>query len=233
MKSKKKILMMLLAIGILLTLGNIKTSAKVKLNKTKVTIHVGESYKLKVKGTKKKVTWKSSKKSVVTVNKKGVVTGKKAGKSTITAKVGKKKLKCKITVIVKAKNNSETSNGTTENQSKKIVMTIDGKEISVTWKDNDSVKALKELLKDKSIVIKMSKYGGFEQVGSIGKTLPSNDKNITTKPGDIVLYSDDQIVMFYGSNTWDYTRLGTINLSESELKSLLGNKNVILKLELK
>jgi hypothetical protein len=117
--------------------------------------------------------------------------------------------------------------------SKQIVTTIDGKEVSVTWKDNDSVKALKELLKDKSIVIKMSKYGGFEQVGSIGKTLPNNDKNITTRPGDIVLYSDNQIVIFYGSNTWDYTRLGTINLSESELKSLLSNKNVILKLELK
>ena len=220
---------MLLAVGILLTLGYTKTSAKVKLNKTKVTIHVGESYKLKVKGTKKKVTWKSSKKSVVTVNKKGIIKGKKAGKSTITAKVGKKKLKCKVTVIVKA-NNPKKNNG---NMSKQIVTTIDGKEVSVTWKDNDSVKALKELIKDKLLEIKMSKYGGFEQVGSIGKTLPSNDKNITTKPGDIVLYSDNQIVMFYGSNTWDYTRLGTINLSESELKSLLGNKNVILKLELK
>ena len=232
MKSKKIIFMMLLSVVILLTLGNAKTSAKVKLNKTKVTIHVGESYKLQVKGTKKKVTWKSSKKSVVTVNKKGVVTGKKAGKSIITAKVGKKKLKCKVTVIVKA-NKSKKNNGDIEMMNKQIVTTIDGKEVSVTWKDNDSVKALRELLKDKSIVIKMSKYGGFEQVGSIGKNLPSNDKNITTKPGDIVLYSDDQIVMFYGSNTWDYTRLGTINLSESELKSLLSNKNVILKLELK
>jgi hypothetical protein len=232
MKSKKIILMMLLSVVILLTLGNAKTSAKVKLNKTKVTIHVGESYKLKFKGTKKKVTWKSSKKSVVTVNKKGVVTGKKAGKSIITAKVGKKKLKCKVTVIVKA-NKSKKNNGDIEMMSKQIVTTIDGKEVSVTWKDNDSVKALKELLKDKSIVIKMSKYGGFEQVGSIGKTLPNNDKNITTRPGDIVLYSDNQIVIFYGSNTWDYTRLGTINLSESELKSLLSNKNVILKLELK
>ena len=200
MKSKKIILMMLLSVVILLALGNAKTSAKVKLNKTKVTIHVGESYKLKVKGTKKKVTWKSSKKSVVTVNKKGVVTGKKAGKSIITAKVGKKKLKCKVTVIVKS-NKSKKNNGDIEMMNKQIVTTIDGKEVSVT--------------------------------GSIGKTLPNNDKNITTRPGDIVLYSDNQIVIFYGSNTWDYTRLGTINLSESELKSLLSNKNVILKLELK
>ena len=61
-------------------------------------------------------------------------------------------------------------------------------------------------------------YGGFEQVGSIGSTLPSADTRITTNPGDIVLYSSNQIVLFYDSNTWSYTKLGHINLSKSELK---------------
>jgi hypothetical protein len=116
--------------------------------------------------------------------------------------------------------------------SKQIVTTIDGKEVSVTWKDNDSVKALKDLLKDKLLEIKMSKYGGFEQVGSIGKTLPSNDKNITTKPGDIVLYSSNQLVIFYGSNTWSYTKLGHIHLSKEELKALLSNGDVVVTLSL-
>ena len=76
-----------------------QAKAKVKLNKTKATLVVNRTVKLKVKGTKKKVKWTTSNKKVATVSKKGVVTAKKPGKATITAKVGKKKYKCKITVI--------------------------------------------------------------------------------------------------------------------------------------
>lgn len=82
-------------------------AATVKLNKKKATLYVGDTLKLKVKGTKKKVKWSSSKKSVAKVSSKGKVTAKKAGKATITAKVGKKKYKCKITV--KSNSNSEIS----------------------------------------------------------------------------------------------------------------------------
>lgn len=76
----------------------VQAAAKVKLNKTKLTIDKGETYQLKVKNTKKKVTWSSKNKSIATVNKKGVVKGRKAGTTTITAKVGKKKYTCKVTV---------------------------------------------------------------------------------------------------------------------------------------
>lgn len=79
----------------------------------------------------------------------------------------------------------------------------------------------------------MSKYVGFEQVGSIGSTLPSSDTRITTSPEDIVLYSSNQIVLFYDCNTWSYTKLGYINLSKSELIDLLGDDNVVLTLKLK
>lgn len=79
----------------------------------------------------------------------------------------------------------------------------------------------------------MSMYGGFEQVGSIGSTLPSYDTRITTSPGDIVLYSSNQIVIFYDSNTWSYTKLGHINLSKSELTDLLGDEDVVISLGLK
>ncbi len=75
-----------------------EAAAKVKLNTTKVTLTVGATKQLKVTGTKKKVTWSSSKKRVATVSKKGKVTAKKAGTATITAKVGKRKLTCKVTV---------------------------------------------------------------------------------------------------------------------------------------
>lgn len=77
----------------------------------------------------------------------------------------------------------------------KLTLKIDGIEVDVIWSDNDSVRALKNLAKD-GLTINMSKYGGFEQVGSIGSTLPSADTRITTNPGDIVLYSSNQIVLF-------------------------------------
>ncbi|MBO5487091.1 MAG: Ig-like domain-containing protein [Eubacterium sp.] len=89
-----------------------KSIKKPKLNKTKLSLTVGKTTTLKVKNTKKKVSWSSSKKSVATVSKKGKVTAKKKGTATITAKVGKTKLKCKITVT-KAK--KKTSSGSVSN----------------------------------------------------------------------------------------------------------------------
>ena len=74
------------------------SAAKIKLNKTKLTLTQGKKYRLRVKGTKKKVKWTSTKKSVATVNKKGVVTAKKKGTAYIKAKVGKKTYKCKVIV---------------------------------------------------------------------------------------------------------------------------------------
>lgn len=220
---KQKVLIGMITCLLMVGLLCACTPAKIRLNKTKVTIKVGQTYKLKVKGTKKKVKWTSSKKSVVSVSKKGKIKGKKKGKATITARVGKKKLKCKVKVVVKAATDTHTSRS-----EKAMKIEIDGKAVPVIWKDNESVKALRNMVKDKPLEIKMSRYGGFEQVGSIGKALPSNDKETTTSPGDIVLYSSDQIVVFYGSNEWDYTRLGKINLSKNEIKTLLDKKNVTI-----
>ncbi|MCR5456614.1 MAG: hypothetical protein K6F14_00870 [Clostridiales bacterium] len=98
-------------------------------------------------------------------------------------------------------------------------------ELSVNWMNNSSVEALKELAKG-GITIQMSMYGGFEQVGPLNATLPTDDKQTTTDYGDIVLYSGNQIVIFYGSNSWSYTRLGHINLSRYEMIDLLSNGDV-------
>ena len=101
--------------------------------------------------------------------------------------------------------------------------------VNVEWEDNASVDALEELVRTESLTIQMSMYGGFEQVGSIGTSLPRDDAQTTTGAGDIVLYSGNQIVIFYGSNSWAYTRLGKItDLSRSELKELLGNGDVTI-----
>jgi hypothetical protein len=75
-------------------------------------------------------------------------------------------------------------------------------------------------------------YGGFEQVGPIGWDIVSNDQQTTTQAGDIVLYSGDQIVIFYGSNSWAYTRLGHVDLSSKEMEALLGNGDVMLTLQM-
>jgi hypothetical protein len=77
----------------------------------------------------------------------------------------------------------------------------------------------------------MDRYGGFEQVGPIGRTIKSNDNQMTTEPGDIVLYNSNNIVVFFGSNNWSYTKLGHINLSEEQLKELLDKPNVTIRLE--
>ena len=119
-----------------------------------------------------------------------------------------------------------------ESANMKLSLKLNDIEVDVIWTDNDSVRALKNLAKD-GLTINMSKYGGFEQVGSIGSTLPSSDTRITTSPGDIVLYSSNQIVIFYDSNTWSYTKLGHINLSKSELTDLLGDEDVVITLTLK
>ena len=102
-------------------------------------------------------------------------------------------------------------------------------EVSVQWEANESVAAMRELAVDGPLTISMSMYGGFEQVGPIGRNLPRNDVQTVTEAGDIVLYAGNQIVVFYGSNSWAYTRLGKItDLTAQELTARLGNGNVVL-----
>ena len=104
---------------------------------------------------------------------------------------------------------------------------IDDKVVPVTWEQNASTAALQKLL---PLTIKMSPYGGFEQVGAIGQNITSADKQITTQYGDIVLYAGNKLVIFYGSNSWAYTRLGHIDLSQQELTALLNRDGVTVQL---
>lgn len=108
----------------------------------------------------------------------------------------------------------------------RLKIKINGTEVAVTWKENESVAALAELALEAPITIQMSMYGGFEQVGPLGTAIPRNDTQTTTSAGDIVLYSGNQIVVFYGSNSWAYTRLGHIELSAERMSELLGNGDV-------
>ena len=119
---------------------------------------------------------------------------------------------------------------TTESEEpEEMQMQIGDTVVTVKWENNESVKALRELAGDQPLTVEMSMYGGFEQVGSIGQRLPRNDVQTTTSAGDIVLYSGNQIVVFYGSNSWAYTRLGRItDKTAEELTALLGNGDVTI-----
>ena len=77
--------------------------------------------------------------------------------------------------------------------------------------ENEAVDALKEMMEEAPVVIQMSDYSGFEKVGALGTSLPTSNSQTTTQAGDIVLYQGNQIVIFYGSNSWSYTRLGHID----------------------
>lgn len=100
--------------------------------------------------------------------------------------------------------------------------------VPVSWEDNASVRALMELAAEDGLAISMSMYGGFEQVGPIGQSIVRDDVQTTTEAGDIMLYSGDKIVLFYGSNRWAYTRLGRMELSRQQLRELLGSGDVTI-----
>ena len=106
-------------------------------------------------------------------------------------------------------------------------LTIGETEVPVTWEKNESVEALRELL---PLTVPMSMYGGFEQVGPIGQSIPHSDAQTRTTSGDIVLYAGNQIVIFYGSNSWSYTMLGHVDLTQQEMTDLLSQGDVTIHL---
>ena len=127
------------------------------------------------------------------------------------------------------------SEPTGENETQtELSLTIGNTPVKVDWQNNSSVAALKELVKDKPLTINMTMYGGFEQVGAIGQSVARNDSQTTTRSGDIVLYSGNQIVIFYGSNSWSYTRLGRVtDKNDAQMRELLANGNTSITIEIK
>ena len=116
-----------------------------------------------------------------------------------------------------------------ENSMVDLILRIGNMDLPVEWENNESVAALGALAAESPLTVELSPYGGFEQVGRLGTSLPNDDLPLVTAPGDIVLYSGDQIVLFYGSNSWSYTKLGKITgLDQDELTQLLGGEAVTL-----
>lgn len=114
-----------------------------------------------------------------------------------------------------------------------IYLSANGKTRSVTLNDNAATAALKHLLKEGPLTVRMSDYGGFEKVGALPQSFPTSNSQITTQPGDIMLYQGNQMVIFYGSNSWSYTPLGKIdNATASNVKEFLGDGSVNVTLSL-
>ena len=109
---------------------------------------------------------------------------------------------------------SQTTNNETmeeENSAMNMIVQIGGNTFTATLEENIAVNALVKMMEQEPVTIQMSDYSGFEKVGPLGTSLPTSNQQTTTQAGDIVLYQGNQIVMFYGSNSWSYTRLGHID----------------------
>lgn len=106
---------------------------------------------------------------------------------------------------------TDIQNNTEENKVANMNVQVGDVIFSATLEENEAVSALVEMMRESPVVIQMSDYSGFEKVGSLRTSLPVNNSQTTTQAGDIVLYNGNQIVIFYGSNSWSYTRLGRID----------------------
>lgn len=127
---------------------------------------------------------------------------------------------------------SETENNgsasTEKEETMKITITINiTHKMTATLAENSSAKAFFALLKKGAVTVKMHDYGNFEKVGELPESLPRNDTQITTEPGDIILYQGNQITIYYDTNSWNFTRLGKIeSVTQTMLKSILGEGDV-------
>ena len=108
-----------------------------------------------------------------------------------------------------------------------LVIEVNGKRFYADLEDNCAAKLFIEQLNSAAIEVEMHDYGGFEKVGPLPWTLPRNDMQITTEPGDVILYDGNQITVYYGQNTWDLTRLARIgNVKKEELLDAFGDGEV-------
>ena len=108
-----------------------------------------------------------------------------------------------------------------------LTVVVGDRVFSVDLEDNPSAQAFKEKLSSDPITLTMHDYGSFEKVGDLPWELPRNDEKITTKPGDLILYQGNQLTVYYAENTWEFTKLGSLNAEEDEIVEAFGGKDDI------
>ena len=112
-------------------------------------------------------------------------------------------------------------------------MQVNGTSLQVTLADTQAASALVELLRDGPVSVPVQPYGGFEEVGPLPQALPADDLRVATAPGDVMLYQGSNITIFFGSNTWEYTRLGRIqDVTAEDLRGAFGEGDATIELSL-
>ena len=109
----------------------------------------------------------------------------------------------------------------------KIYITVNGVTRNIVLSDSEAAKQLKNRVNDGNITVKMNDYGGFEKVGELPWSLPTSNRQISTVPGDAMLYQGINIVIFYGTNSWSYTPLGKIEgMTSEEIRNFLAGSHI-------
>lgn len=143
------------------------------------------------------------------------------------------------TTVTRPSDDTDKQSGSQQSAEKEITtmyVYVNGNKLEVALTKNSSADALVEILKKSDITYTADDYGNFEKVGDIGYSLPTNDEQINTQAGDVILYQGNNICLYYGTNSWSFTRLGKINgYSALELRALLGagNGTVQIKISLR
>lgn len=126
---------------------------------------------------------------------------------------------------------SQNADNSNDKKINTMNITINGTTLTATMEDNSSAQALLDMLKSSPLTLDMHDYASMEKVGTLNTTIPTNDQQITTQPGDIILYQGNQITIYYDNNQWNLTRLGHIdNVTAEKLRQLLGGENVTVTL---
>lgn len=133
----------------------------------------------------------------------------------------------------KNRNNSDmpsTSKSKIEkNDINMIAIQVNNEILKVKLENNLSATSFLEKLKNGDITVQTQDYNNFEKVGNLGFSLPTNDTNLTTEAGDLILYQGNKITLYYDTNTWHFTKLGKVqDVSQEELKSILGTGDVTM-----
>ncbi len=116
----------------------------------------------------------------------------------------------------------------------KLLISVNGQELTASFADSTAAKELAEKLKAEPVTVTLNEYGGFEKVGKLPWSLTRTDASTETEPCDIMLYQGNQMTIFYNSNSWSYTKLGSIeNTTQEELKALFGEGDITVTLSLK
>lgn len=128
---------------------------------------------------------------------------------------------------------TQPSETTKEETEMKMNIQIGEHTLTATLAENSSAEALIELLREGDVTVNMHDYANMEKVGALPESLPRNDVQTTTEAGDLILYLGNSFVIYYDTNSWNFTRLGKIdNITQKELMDILGDGDVTAVLSL-